>query len=210
MRTLAPLPRLSSCLIACVLVALLSLLAGPALAQTDTIVRTNGDEVPGRVLSISPLSISYVTGTDTVRVPTTGVFLIRYANGTKEVISRLTTPTEPAKQPDGPSGTQLEARGRADALVRYRGSQAVTGAAAATFFLGPVLGLLSTSAIANAPVQLRNLDAPAPAMLTNSNYAAGYSQQADATKRRQAWKGYGIGVGLQLVLIGLVIGTAGN
>ncbi|WP_426060413.1 hypothetical protein [Hymenobacter sp. B1770] len=191
--------------------ALLSLLAGPALAQNDTILRTNGDDIPGRVLSVSPLEISYVAGTDTVRVPSASVFLIRYANGTKEVIARLTTPPEdPAKLLEGLSDAQLAARGRADALVRYRGSNVVAGSAVTTFFCGPLLGLVSTSIIANSPVKARSFGTPAPALLPNASYAASYYQQANSTKRRQAWKGYGIGVGLQLLLIGVLIGTAGQ
>jgi hypothetical protein len=73
-----------------------------------------------------------------------------------------------------------------------------------------LLGLIPTSSIASTPVKARNLGTPAPDLLPNSSYAASYYQQANAMKRRQAWKGYGIGVGLQVLLIGMLISSAGN
>lgn len=210
MKTFAVLSKPANGFLVCALVALLSLLAGPALAQTDTIVRTNGDEVPGRVLTISPLVISYTAGADTVRVPTASVFMIRYANGTKEVIARLTTSSEAATGPEGLTNSQLAVRGQADARAGYRARDVLAGAAAATFFCGPVLGLIPTATIASTPVKARNLGTPAPALLPNSNYAASYYQQANAIKRQQAWKGYGIGVGLQVLLIGMLLSSAGH
>lgn len=50
-------------------------------AGTDDILCTDGSEVPGRVLTISPLALRYLppAGTDTLRLATADVLLVRYA-----------------------------------------------------------------------------------------------------------------------------------
>ena len=73
---------------------------GPAETQpartTDVILRTDGSEIPGRMLAISPLELRYLppTGADTLRLTTTEVFLVRCANGTRELLHPL-TPSQP-------------------------------------------------------------------------------------------------------------------
>ena len=76
------------------LLLLLLLLAGVGQARaqmagtTDVILRTDGSEVPGRVLTISPLVLRYLppAGADTLRLATADVFLVRYANGAREIL----------------------------------------------------------------------------------------------------------------------------
>lgn len=72
---------------------LLLLRRPPAAAQapaapTDVLLRTDGTEVPGRVLTITPLEVRYLppAGADTLRLAVADVFLVRYANGTREVL----------------------------------------------------------------------------------------------------------------------------
>ena len=202
-------------------------LTGPVHAQTppsatgatDVILRLDGQEIPGRVLVITPVELRYLpaaaTTPDTMRLPIAEVFLVRYANGTREVLTR---PPGAAAGTTGPAGsalgdgrlaglpgTERQRLGQNDAVVYYRGRQVFWGSAGATFYLGPLFGLGSTAVIAGQPVSLYNLRAPTPALLSDPDYNTGYRQQANRIKRGKAWAGYGTGIGAQAVVLIVVI-----
>ncbi|WP_210513699.1 hypothetical protein [Hymenobacter terricola] len=72
------------------LLPLLALLAGPARAQ-DLLTKRNGEEVAVKVVEITPAEVRY-RRTDNpdgplISVWKTEVFMIRYANGTKEMLN---------------------------------------------------------------------------------------------------------------------------
>lgn len=208
---------------------LLLLLAGAARAQnalppaapTDVIVRLDGQEVPGRVLLITPSVLRYLpappagapipTPPDTLQLPVAAVFLVRYANGTREVLTRPGPVAAAPQLGDGQlaalSGPERQRLGRADAARFYRGRNVFWGAAGATLYLGPLFGLGSTAGIAGHAVAPYNLRAPVPALLQDPDYSFGYRDQAHHIKRGKAWAGYGAGVGLQVVLIGVLFGV---
>ncbi|MGI4869978.1 MAG: hypothetical protein ACRYFX_02235 [Janthinobacterium lividum] len=91
------------------------LLTGPAShaqqpatpAASDVLLLSNGQELSGQVLTIGPTELAYrpapVAGAaplpDTVRLPVASVFMVRYANGTREVLAQL-QPAAPAAPPD--------------------------------------------------------------------------------------------------------------
>jgi hypothetical protein len=54
----------------------------------------------------------------------------------------------------------------------------------------------------------QHLAAPAPALLLDHDYAAGYRQQANHIKRKRAWAGYGTGAVIQVLLLGLLATSA--
>ena len=197
------------------------LLAGPALAQTDTILRTNGEEVRGRVLTLSPAELSYLPSAgpdgrtlrpDTLRLPVASIFLIRYANGTRELLQPLVVSAASAPE-SGPfrdqTAHQRLQRGKADALLQYQGGgDSYAGALGATILLGPLVGIVPTVAIGNRAIKPHNLNATTPGLLLDPSYAAGYRQQASRTKRGRAWAGYGTGVGIYALLIGIAVSAA--
>ncbi len=72
------------------LLPLLALLAGPARAQ-DLLTKRNGDEIAVKVVEITPAEVKY-RRTDNpdgplISVWRSDVFMVRYANGTKEVFN---------------------------------------------------------------------------------------------------------------------------
>lgn len=92
-------------------------------AGTDDILCTDGSEVPGRVLTILPLALRYLppAGTDTLRLATADVLLVRYANGTREVLYQATStkkPQVPDLFPDL-SDVQRRTKGRQDTARSY-------------------------------------------------------------------------------------------
>ena len=192
--------------------------AGPAAqaqepaapAVPDVLLLTTGQEVSGRVLTITPTELTYLpaapTPPDTLRLPVASVFLVRYANGTREVLAAPAAPTDhtpPALR--GLSTPQRQQLGQQDALRYYRASGPYWGALGSTLYLGPLLGLAPTAVIGNQWVRASNLKAPTPDLLQDASYAQGYQQQANRTKRHRAWSGYGVATAVYVVLIGALL-----
>ena len=171
-------------------------------ATTDVILRTDGSEVPGRVVVITPVCVRYLppASADTLRLVAADVFMVRYANGTREVLH----PAAPNAAPDllpGLSETERRALGRRDANHRYRSSGPFWGSLAASFGTGPLLGLLAPALIAGRPVADNRLGAPRPILLTEPTYGMAYHKEAQRLKRSRAWAGYAVGTGILLVLL---------
>jgi len=184
-------------------------------AATDVLLLTTGQEVSGRVLTITPTELTYLpaapTPSDTLRLPTSSVFLVRYANGTREVLTAPAPvanddPTPPALR--GLSTPQRQQLGQRDALRYYRASGPYWGALGSTLYLGPLLGLAPTAVISSQWVRDHNLKAPTPALLQDASYAQGYRQQANRTKHRRAWSGYGVATAVYVVLIAALVAGA--
>ena len=189
--------------------------AVPVPAAADVLLLTTGQEVSGRVLTITPTELTYLpaapTPPDTLRLPVASVFLVRYANGTREVL------TAPAPLPDDDptppalrelSLPQRQQLGQQDALRYYRARGPYWGALGSTLYLGPLFGLVPTAVIGGQWVRPGNFQAPTPALLQDASYTQGYQQQANRTKRRRAWSGYGVATALYVVLVAALL--AGN
>lgn len=138
---------------------------GPARAQiaatTDIILRTDGSEVPGRVLTISPLELRYLppASADTLRLAATDVFLVRYANGTREVLHPPTSTENPTVLDLLPdlSDAQRRTKGRQDAARCYTSNGAFWGSLGATLYGGPLLGVVAPVSITPHPIAPANL-----------------------------------------------------
>jgi hypothetical protein len=188
-----------------------------APAATDVIVRTNGDELPGRVLTITPQLVRYVPAAaptadsllagaaDTLGLAATDVFMIRYANGTKEVL-RPTPEAAPAPGATllGLSAAQRIERGRLDSRLYYKPAKGVFwGTFASTLVSAQVFGaagLVVGAATSLTPPPRYTLDAPEPGLLDDPAYYEGYRKQAQNRKLGKAAAGYGVGLGSALAL----------
>ena len=190
---------------------LLLLLAGAgragaqSAASTDVILRTDGTEVPGRVVTITPLELRYLppASADTVRLASADVFLVRYANGTREVMHPLGP--APTTAP-GPLADLSEAQRRTlaqrDADHGYTGRSPFWGTFAASVYGGPLLGWIAPVIIAPKPVAARNLGAPHPELLADPVYNQAYLHEVQRRKRHQTWAGYGTGMAVWVLLVG--------
>ena len=190
----------------------------PVAAASDVILLLDGQEVPGRVLLITPTELRYLptpapgpaASADTLRLPVSEVFLVRYANGTREVFSRPADAPTVAVGNDlaplaGFAPAQRRLRGQGDATRYYTGQGAFWGSFGATLYAGPLLGLVAPAIIGAAPVKSGNLRAPQPLLLRDYDYAQGYQQQANRRKRGRAWGGYGVATGAYVVLIAALV-----
>ena len=195
----------------------------PATTAPDVIVRTNGDELAGRVLSITPALVRYLAPAqpDTLTLVASNVRLIRYVNGTKEILQQLTTvsPTyppvpAPAARPVAGSGpdtarvlslvayspTERYELGRADARQFYKPAKGVFwGTLAGTVGLPVVGGVVAVSALADKSPKPEELHAPTPRFLLDEDYHRGYVKQAKSAKLSKGLGGLGVGAGVLFV-----------
>lgn len=170
----------------------LGLFTGSAQAQHDVILHIDGREVNARVLVITPVDISYLptdtAATDTLHVAASQVFLIRYANGTREVIQHA-KPAAPAL-----SGADARSMGVMDARKNFRAPGAFWGTFGATVAYPPA-GLVVGTVIAASRPSPVNIITSDRALLQNPEYMSGYRQQAQRKKLGKAAAGFGTGVG---------------
>jgi hypothetical protein len=191
------------------------------VSSTDVLLLTTGAELRGRVLTITPSEVSYLpapdsvgrapTPADTLHLPVATVFLVRYANGTREV---LAPPV--AGPPAGAPGTepllslssaQRRQQGQLDAQRYYHHGGPFWGAFGSTLYLGPVLGLAPTIGIGSSSVHTHNLRASQQLLLADPDYGQGYRQQANRAKRGRAWAGYGVATGVYVVLFAALLSS---
>ena len=177
-------------------------------AGPDVIFRTDGAEIAGRVVVLTPVCLRYLppASADTLRLAVADVFMVRYANGTRELLHPVPPAAAPgpAAAPDLLPGLGTAARqalGRRDAGRNYRNNGPFWGALGAGLGTGPLLGLMAPAIMAPYPVADVRLGAPRPALLAEPAYGPAYRQQAQHLKRRRTWAGYGVGVGLLVLLL---------
>ncbi|SHJ42210.1 hypothetical protein SAMN02745146_3114 [Hymenobacter daecheongensis DSM 21074] len=181
-------------------------LAATAQAQ-DTILRTNGEEIPAKVLTIQPEKISYAlpaAPADTLYLPVTDVFMIRYANGTKEMIYTATyAAAAPALTPE-----QARRQGELDARQYFKSPGAfwgTFGATVVTTSVGWLGGVATGAAIAASRPPVHNLMVSDDKLLRNQDYVRGYQRQAQRQKLGKAAAGFGAGVGTSVAIVAIIV-----
>ena len=184
--------------------------APPPAAATDVIVRTNGDELPGRVLSITPALVRYLPAApappDTASLAAADVFMVRYANGTKELM-RADADAAAASPLVGLNAEQRYTLGRQDSRQYYQPAKGVFwGTFAATVATTSYGGIVTGGIISLTPPQRQNLLAPQPQLLDDPDYYRGYRKQAQNRKLGKAAAGFGVGVAAEVVLLAVAIG----
>ncbi|RYU78364.1 hypothetical protein [Hymenobacter persicinus] len=183
---------------------LLLLLAGSTQAQ-DVILQTTGQELPARVLTIEPEQISYVllaAPTDTLRMRRADVFLIRYANGTREVLNPMATAGPASLTP-----AQARLLGQQDARKNFKAPAAFWGTLGTTIVSMPIGfagGLATGAAFALTPPKRHNIIASDQALLQNPDYVKGYQKQAQRKKLGSAAAGLGVGTALSVAALAVV------
>lgn len=185
------------------LLLLCGLLLSRRAAAQDVLLQTNGEELSGKVLAITPELVTYVgPAADTIRLAAAQVFLIRYANGTREVLHR------PAAPPPGLSREAAHAQGRRDARKYFKAPGVFWGTYAATVVTG-YGGLAVGLAAGVTEPKPRNFIVPEAALLHNPDYVTGYRQQAKTKKVGSAVGGFGAGVGTLVVGLAVLLAAYG-
>jgi hypothetical protein len=189
-----------------ILLLLPLLFTGLAQAQ-DIILKTSGDELHVKVTEITLTDILYKES-DSLQaplfsLPKAEVFMIKYANGAKEIIAPL-SPEASAGDYTLQSRRQMYEKGQQDARRYYKGNNAMWGAAGATLVLG-IPGPILIGAI---PPKIKVREVPQVSLLQDPDYTQGYKDQAHRKKIRKAAAGAGIGTGAIIFII--FVALSGN
>ncbi|MET4105696.1 hypothetical protein [Hymenobacter sp. UYP22] len=191
------------------LLVLCGLLLTMRASSQDVILLSNGEELTGKVLTITPELVTYLSSSaDTLRVAATQIFLIRYPNGTKDVFQRQAT------APPLPGLTKEAAytQGRRDARAYFKAPGAFWGTYGATIVTagyGGLGGVATGAAVSLTPPKEQNFRVPDPALLKDPNYVAGYRHQAQNKKIGSAAGGFGAGLGTMVVFVVVIISVIG-
>ncbi|UOQ72895.1 hypothetical protein [Hymenobacter cellulosilyticus] len=189
------------------LIILGCLLSQVAMAQHDVILRTNGEEIQAKILTVGPEAIRYVrrdtASTDTLRIAATEVFLVRYANGTRELIKQ---PAVASSGLVGLSRSEAMRQGTADARKYFRAPGTFWGTYGATL-VNPLAGLVTGVAVGGSRPPTHNLTVPDANLLQNPDYVRAYRQQAKNQKLGKAAAGFGAGMGTLLVVVAVILNS---
>lgn len=171
------------------------------IVKQDIVVYKNGEEIFGKVTEVT---YNYIVCQikDSVQVINRvilleDVFMIKYANGTREVIKLTKTENNPVPKF---SPAEMLARGQSDAKKYYKGNGAMW-ATAGTTFLFPPAGLVEgiISAVIAPKVKFKNVSDVN--LLGDVNYHTGYKKQAHKKKAKKVLGGFGIGLAAFITVI---------
>lgn len=160
----------------------------------DIILKRNGEEIPAQVIEIGIDSILY-QHPDSVEslqqsIAKADVFMVRFANGTKELIAEATG-QQNLVAPSSPE--QMYELGRKDAELLYKGKGAMWGSAASSFMFP--YGLAGSVIIGVVPPKAANHPVSNINYLADPSYVKGYEDRAKKRKLGKAAAGAGIGFG---------------
>lgn len=180
-----------------------------AAQAQDIILLKSGQELHGRVREISLDSVFWQQP-DSLQGPRSGiakgeVFMIKYANGSKQVFSE-NLPDSQALAQTATSQEELYRLGQQDASLYYKGNGAMWGSAASSMVAFP-FGLVGSIAIGASPAHIQQHRVSDPNLLTEQEYVRGYMEQANRKKKGKALAGVGIGVGIQLAAIMILLSS---
>lgn len=166
-------------------------LTGASQAQ-DIIFKTSGDEINAKITEITPTDIWYKKPDSldgrTFSLPKQEVFMLKYANGAKELMQPYVRPDTSATETR--TSLQLYELGRRDALRYYRGNGALLGAAGSTL----AIGLLGPIIIGAIPPRIKVGEVSDPLLLAQPSYVSGYRAQAHRRKIGKVATGGGIAI----------------
>ena len=194
------------------LLPLLTLLLQGAFAQ-DVIFKLNGEEIPAKVLEITLDAVRYKLPADSLSGPTrevarSDVFMIRYANGIRDVFSENLPEAQLAQGLPLPP-EQLYQKGQEDALLLYKGNDAFWGSAGVSCAYWPI-GLLGSALIASKPPKVHKQPVPDQSLLQYPDYVRGYQDQAHRRKKSRATSGALVSTGIYVGVIALLLAAAGQ
>jgi hypothetical protein len=173
------------------------------LAQ-DTLIMRNGDEIPAKVLEISPTEVVYKKYDNLegpiVIVYKSAVFMIKYQNGTKDVFAEETPRDIEPVNPLVRKPVDMYLKGRQDAKLYYKGNGALFGTLG-TSLVHPAIGLATGVVISAIPPEPKILHITDQALMHNPDYIKGYRKQAQLKKIGKSATGFGIAVGVYTVLV---------
>lgn len=103
----------------------------------------------------------------------------------------------------------LNIKGQIDAAHHYKRYKAAATGTLVTSLLSPVIGLIPAILCSATNPKIENLGYPNEELFKQAAYYKAYTKKAKKIKQRKVWSNWGIGLGVNLVLI-LILTNWGN
>lgn len=173
-----------------------------SLFSQDLITKVTGEEISANVIEVGETEIQFKKFNNpdgpTYIMNRDDILMIRYENGTKDVINEIAEATQSILV-ETTDGEKLYLRGSADALRYYRGYKpAATGTLVSGLVFLPA-GLVPAIITSAVPPKEENLNYPSIELMQNVDYYNGYTQRARSMKQAKVWTNLGIAFGVNLV-----------
>lgn len=104
----------------------------------------------------------------------------------------------------GMTGHDLYGCGKSDARKFYHNKGAGTGVLLTTIFLTPLVGIFPAAACSQTEPKLSHKDFPSIPLKNDPDYIKGYTQEARKIKQKIVWRNFRIGLGVNVVLLGIL------
>lgn len=176
------------------------------VSAQDTLVLKNNIHIPAYIISLNADDIEYAKNKKLRPVyflKTSKVSFIKREDGTLDYLEEYNYHFhEPTELTDS---TKAYALGVEDAILNYNAQNVKTGTAISTVLFPPA-GLVTT--VLTSAIPPKN-----PALhvnVSNEYYQKGYTDGAIVKKRRKAWGGFGLGMGILVGLSVILATTADN
>ena len=178
----------------------------------DVIILKNGNEINSKIIEITLSEIKYkkIDNIDgpTITFPKSDVLMIKYANGTKDIISQSVTSSNQSNYTTPEIPTDLCSEATMDANNFYTGRNCGSGwTTTTTILFSPILGLIPAIACSSTVPATQNLNYPKSDLMKDGNYSRCYRQQAHSMKKKRIWRNFGISSGIWIVIY--VLANAG-
>ena len=182
-------------LLVCLLCAAYSCLA------QDIVTKKTGEDVVAKVLEITPSEIKFKLHENlegpTYTMAKADVLKIVFENGRVEVYG-----VEDVMPAIGNS-EGFYAKGQMDAANYYKGYKGASTGTLVSSLVSPLLGLVPAIICSSSKPEEHNLDYPSHELMKEDDYRAGYTQRSKKIKSRKVWTNWGIGLGVNIVVIAL-------
>lgn len=202
------------------LIALISFLCFPYGIAQDLIVLRTDEEIISKVTAIQKWHILYrpfsEADAEEIKLAKAEVSYILYQDGMKQYFSPedlppVLTDASGTVLPDSLYDADLYDLGLQHASEYYLRRAPFWGTLGATVFYpfaGVFTGLVTGVIVGAIPPNIDMDDVPDPALFqSNNSYAEGYRTQAHKNKIKQVAKGFGIGAGIQGVILIILLST---
>ena len=176
----------------------------------DRIILINGDKVSAYVTEVRLQEVAYKKADNPEGplyiIPKQQIYMIQYANGTKEVFSfEMNAPSESenymVSQPARPS-ENLYLKGKTDAGMFYNKRGSMWGTFGATIVFAPV-GLATGIVLGVVPPKIEDT-VPNYQLLEMPEYKKGYVKKAKGKKWGAVAMGFGLGIATNIIVYSLI------
>lgn len=95
----------------------------------------------------------------------------------------------------------LNLKGQVDAEKYYKKYKGASVGTLITSLVSPLIGLIPAIACSSSKPKIKNLDYPSEELFRQPEYYKSYTRKAKKIKQGKVWKNWGIGFGVNLVVI---------